>query len=200
MTDKKENVSWEVATADKPVADGLVKHGRNIIEKTIEAGRAYLDMCIYIRENKAAPRLVSHVLSELGFHKTRISEINRVAQLPDAEWNQFAARTIGFRGALQLARGNPVHETLAADAEGRHAQEDLDKVIDVESESVESNLQSTSEQKEKRAKSAAVGLASVAEFLNWKKRTFNVANGYTVVVSKTKTGRKPPGVSANDNK
>jgi len=42
------------------------------------------------------------------FVKTRISEVNRVANAPDEIWNEYEARGLGFRHALELVRnGKP---------------------------------------------------------------------------------------------
>jgi hypothetical protein len=77
-----------------------------IIKSTVELGEKYLTLCLMIRSNNIAPKQVSTWLKDVGFHKVRISEINRIAHGPDDVFEKFKARSIGFRGALQLSRGN----------------------------------------------------------------------------------------------
>lgn len=96
--------SKEVAAEEKQKGH-IRKLGEEIVKLTVKAGEKYFDLCSYIRKEQVAPKLVSAELKELGFHKVRISEINKVAQCSDELWNQFAARTLGFKGVLSLERG-----------------------------------------------------------------------------------------------
>jgi len=59
---------------------------------------------------------VTEILKGLGFHKVRISEINKVANAPDDVFTHYQARAIGFNKALEFARVDKdgVHETPAA--------------------------------------------------------------------------------------
>jgi hypothetical protein len=61
-------------------------------------------VCLYIRKNKLAPKLVSHELGQLGFRKEVVSKINRVAFASDELFSRFQAKMIGFDRVLMLAR------------------------------------------------------------------------------------------------
>src|ERR1700753_1549572 len=54
-----------------------------IIVATAQVATTYMEFCVYIRNNNVPPKLVSFILSERGFAKSRISEVNRVANVPD---------------------------------------------------------------------------------------------------------------------
>lgn len=82
----------------------LANIGRQIIEKTGELGSLYLSLCLEIRKQKIAPKLVSFELTRLGFKRSRISEINRVANASDKTFKDFEARLIGFGKAIELSR------------------------------------------------------------------------------------------------
>jgi len=103
-------------TAD--IAAGLVAgHMRalavEIIRATVAVGERYLDLCRYIRKQKVDPVTVRAELSKCGFAKQRITEINRVSQVPDNVWSEYEAKALSFRGALELARGNVEHLKLS---------------------------------------------------------------------------------------
>jgi len=65
----------------------------------------YLDLCCFIRKEGISPRDATRWLIDLGFSRPRASEINRVSQLPDEQFSLLEARQIGWRGALQISRG-----------------------------------------------------------------------------------------------
>jgi len=75
-----------------------------IIKKTGEVAGLYLSLCLNIRQNKVAPTVVGRILKDLGFHRVRISEINKVANAPDDVFTNYQARAIGFNKALEFAR------------------------------------------------------------------------------------------------
>jgi len=85
--------------------DKVVELGTEVVHKMVEVGEKYYQLCLYCRTEKLAPKLVSEGLRKVGFRKQRIAEINRVWQCSDELWNQFEARTIGFRETLEIARG-----------------------------------------------------------------------------------------------
>lgn len=87
------------------------KIGSDIIKKTGELGGLYLQLCLYIRKNKVAPKLVSVTLTKQGFKRSRISEINRVAQASEKLFKDYEAKLIGFDKCLEFSRienGKPV--------------------------------------------------------------------------------------------
>lgn len=116
---------------ERAQAEKVFGLGQAIVSTVGELGQKYLDLCSYIRSHKVAPKLVSIELSRLGFKRSRVSEINRVAQAADDVWDQFQARHIGFKDTLELARAGAagVETTPAAkllvDA-GAAGQEDVD--------------------------------------------------------------------------
>jgi len=94
----------------------ILQIGEAIITKTGEVAGLYLSLCLNIRKNHIAPAKVSELLKSLGFHRVRISEINKVANAPDDVFTNYQARAIGFNKALEFARveNEMVIETPAA--------------------------------------------------------------------------------------
>jgi len=90
----------------------------DIIRQTGELAGKYLALCLYIRQEKVSPKLVSHELRALGFKKSRVSEINRVSHSSDKLFTEYQAKMIGFDRCLELARievsGQPATVTKAA--------------------------------------------------------------------------------------
>jgi hypothetical protein len=82
----------------------LQTQGRAIILKTAEVGKLYLELCLYIRSNKVAPKLISFELARQGFKRSRISEIVRVSQASDRVFSDWQAKRIGFGSALHMSR------------------------------------------------------------------------------------------------
>lgn len=85
--------------------DKIREFGEKLIGQASEQAKTYLDLCLYIRKEQVDKKLVAHTLSAQGFHKVRISEINRVATAPEEYFNQYAAKALGFKRVLQLVRG-----------------------------------------------------------------------------------------------
>lgn len=77
-----------------------------IIEATVKVGEKYLSLCKYIRKEQVVKANATKWLLDMGFHKVRASEICRVAMADDKTWSDFEARSIGWRGVLQITRGN----------------------------------------------------------------------------------------------
>lgn len=88
----------------------IKEYGLQIVSKTGELAGLYLTLCTYIRQNKVDSKLVSYELSQVGFRKQRITEINRVATSPNDVWQQYEARALGFDKTLALARVSPPGE------------------------------------------------------------------------------------------
>lgn len=113
-------------------AQGVQERGKAILTALGEVGTKYLDLCTYVREHKVAPRLVSIELGNLGFKRSRVSEIVRIANAADDVWDAFQARRLGFKDALELARatdGKTPHMTDAGRLlldKGQVGQEDID--------------------------------------------------------------------------
>jgi len=83
---------------------------REIVTQTGQLAGKYLELCLYIRSNKVAPKLVSIELGRLGFKRSRVSEINKVANASDKLFSDYQAKMIGFDKCLDLARVEVVGE------------------------------------------------------------------------------------------
>jgi len=179
----------------------LQELGREIIRATVLAGEKYLDLCKYIRQQNLDPKIVRHQLTELGFHKVRISEINKVSQAPDEIWNEFEAKTLGFKKVLELARG-PVIECIASvtqepETSVRSQLAEMDATADgakkLEANTGEGEGQEKSPEDKKadakeKALRAAKALAKCAEEMGWRSKSFKLPSGHIVSVVK---GKKP---------
>lgn len=77
---------------------------RDIINATGELAGKYLALCLYIRAEKVSPKIVAAELLGAGFKKSRVSEINRVANTSAELFSTYEAKQIGFDKTLALAR------------------------------------------------------------------------------------------------
>jgi len=177
---------------------------REVIAATVQTGKVYLKLCLYIRENMVAPKLVTAQMLEMGFNKQVVSRVNKVANASDEVFSQFAASTIGFNKALDMAR-NPVQESLAAsmgtDVTDIKAQvEELDKEISGTSGAAGSTPLTQEQKDEKMLKQFEQGAAralSAAASFGWKKERKVVGgNGYILTVRKDPKWRPAPAPDA----
>jgi len=192
------------------------KLAHEIVMATAAVGEKYLSVCLYIRENKIMPKQVTAWLLDCGFHKSKASEINRVAQAPDEVFSNFKARVIGWRDALQISRGTV--ETICSDksvsklidVEAVVAEAKKEFIEDEERKSADANqgqlppgqptvMEQAAEAEKKAAEltkkmaRAAVIVLQCAEKLGLKKpMMWNVGNGFSVKVA---TAKKTPKVS-----
>jgi len=168
-----------------------------IIDKTVETGRLYLDLCLYIRKNEVAPKLVSVTMTEMGFNRQVVSRVNKVAGASDELFSQFEARTIGFNKVLELSRAPAAIAGIAADS-GEDVIDVKAQVEEMEGEETASPgpaVELSSEEKEakllKAYELAGSKVLSVAAALQWRKEKKIIGgNGYELVVRKQK-GWKP---------
>lgn len=119
----------------------VLDRGRAIIKATGELATKYFDLVVGIRQQKIAPKLVSFALGKLGFKRSRVSEINRVANASDKLFKDYEAKLLGFDKILELARaekdGGPMLLTDAAKElvkSGALSQDDVDGAIKAESD------------------------------------------------------------------
>jgi len=170
----------------------LKKYGQDIIQATVIAGEKYLTICKYIRENMVAPKLVSFELSAIGMHRAVISKINRVSNLPDDQWNQFAARTIGFNKVIEL---NSATTTEALANSSGQSVTDVKAIIAEMDEEEEKEgkplVPPTDEERREKAEKAFVTAAaralSAASVLGIKReRKVNGGNGFILTITKDK--------------
>jgi len=179
----------------------LKKLGSEIIESIAIAGEKYLNICKFIRNNQVAPKLVSFELSALGMHRNVISKINKVANLPDEQWNQFAARTIGFNKVIELK--SPGAAAALAESTGQtetSVKAQLEEMEQVEQENPEF-IEKTPEQKREAAEKlmaqgAAKVLSAAASLELKREKKINGGNGYILTISKDKKWVAPTGQPA----
>jgi len=191
----EENRKLAMATAKHTAA--LQAFGKRIIEKVVETGAVYLELCEYIRTNQVPPKLVSFELTALGMNRQQVSRINTVANASDEVYSQFSARTLGFNKVLDLAvaeKGTP--ELVVGALAKSMGQSVIDvKAIIEEHEDEESEapqlIPPTPEQKEakflKQFEQCAAKVLSAAAGLGVQKQRKVVGgNGYVLVVMRDK--------------
>jgi len=162
-------------------AAALHELGSSIVLDTVKLGSKYFELCKYIRDNKIAPRLASHELAAVGFHKVRISEVNRVANAGDDVWSEIEAGMIGFAKALDLSR-NTVTK-LIGDERGKTVLEIEAEVAEVQHAAGGEGLKKPKETLEQKLARLCKTVLEVAEILNVRKKTFSL-HGFTVTVAK----------------
>lgn len=182
----------------------LIQKGKDLITAVIGVGDKYLSLCKTIRENEIAPKLVSFELTKLGFSRSTVSKINKVAGASDDLWNSFEARAFGFNKMLELSRSEkePNEATkLLADAMGADV---IDVTAQVEKLQGEEDrdakegdlIEPTEEEKDAKQKLACERAAAVLGrgrvYFGWTKtKTFNLPDGWQVVVQKNTKWKAP---------
>jgi len=166
--------------------------GEAIIKKTGEVAGLYLSLCLTIRENSIAPATVSVTLKALGFAKSRVAEINRVANAPEDVFTNYQARAIGFNKALEFARVDKdgVHETPAAKllAAGHPSPMSKDEI----GEAVSDDDGKPSEDKKPASKAEKMNRAAAAIFkAATKPKVWKSGTGWQLVLSKCKVAPEP---------
>ena len=114
-----ELVSLRVETPSTPLNDNqklVVSIAQDIVSATLGVAEKYRDLCKTIRDKAIPPAEVRIALRSVGMADSRISEVNRIANLPDAQWNEFAARQIGMKKVLELSRSAEADDAPPADA------------------------------------------------------------------------------------
>lgn len=116
------------------VAQGAMieKIGKEIIEAGGRVTEKYWELCSYIHANKVDRKTVSREMGKLGFKRSRISEVNRVAN-DEKAFAGYEAKLIGFDRALEIARMNkagdaaePTPAALLMEASGVLTREDVE--------------------------------------------------------------------------
>jgi len=167
---------------------------KDIVSATVRVSTMYLDLCGYIRSAEVAPKVATEELIKAGFNKVRTSEIVRVAHSADAVWSKFKARSIGFRGVLEIERGNVV-ECLAAEtgdsetdirAEAEESEEGADGG---ESAAVGSTVNSEAASVRK-VELAAVTILKFSAAQNLSKKSWTYGDG-GYVLTVTRSSKKP---------
>lgn len=191
----------ETSKVDLVHASKIREIGAQIISQTVKVGEKYLELCEYIRKNSIGPKIVSEQLSALGFHRVRISEINKVANSADEVWEQYRARAIGFKGVLQLTRGSmdQLKGTKAIDVESV-------KVLDEVAEKQHEDDVKKEEQKERdNSPQAVMTRHAIAIFKVAGKEDTHIrlpkvwkGPGFQLTLTETKVGPKTAKASAEN--
>jgi len=93
-------------------AVGVVERGVRCLKAHKALGLTYMDLCVHLRQGQVAPKPLTAMLLAMGFKKARASEVNRVVQATEAQWSLLEAKELGFKLAVQIARGAPVNEVV----------------------------------------------------------------------------------------
>lgn len=191
----------------------LIQKGKELITAVIGVGDKYLSLCKAIRENEIAPKLVSFELTKLGFSRSTVSKINKVAGASDDLWNSFEARAFGFNKMLELSRSEkePNEATkLLADSMGADVIDVTAQVQKLEGEEEEEGkqgeiIEATDEEKDEKQKLACERAAAVLGrgrvYFGWTKtKTFKLPDGWQVVVQKDTKWKAPKPTTAGGPK
>jgi len=76
-----------------------------IVNDTVTVADKYRQLVEYARKEQVLGGELRTPLAAAGFSASRVSEILRVAALPDKVYNEYAGKLIGMKRALSLARG-----------------------------------------------------------------------------------------------
>jgi len=156
---------------------GLLERGVDIIDATLQVAEKYLLLAKYVRDHKLPPKQVREVLSYLGFNKVRISEINRVANVPDDMWSEMEVKQMSFRKALDASRGR-VREVLQVED------------VSAEQPKLPGTEDSPDDKKKTAAARAAKQLLGIAEHFGWKSKTYKNGSEWTVTVTRSKAKKE----------
>lgn len=174
----------------------VVAYCHDIIAGTAKVGQYFLALCKYIREQQLMPKQVSAWLGEQGFHKARISEINKVANAADDVWSEYAASTIGFRKTLELTRGNVVD--VVAEVSGTERSEvasAMQELSDTEGAGggkgdTGGSEPETNVRKIERLCAQILKLAAIEKL---RSKKVNILNGYYIQIVKDRNWKAPAG-------
>jgi hypothetical protein len=136
------------------VATGFIERADVIIKGHKALGGAYLNLCKFARDSALNAQQVREMLLGLDFKPERISEIIKVVTCAPQLWKEVEARSIGFREALQLARGTVTGEAMGLSK---------DEVDAIDGETAEDQGASNQHGVRKKAKSLSVRLTEMAK-------------------------------------
>lgn len=184
---------------------GFKKIAGEIIRDTIAVGEKWLTLCLYIREHNVTKENATTWLLDLGFHKSKASEVCKVSFCPPEMFSKYQTRMIGWRGILKAARTGDIEEMKKANVlESDPAIAKAVKEVAAEIEAHDKLLAKTVEEANKgktpaqieqekneahtaalkeRLARAAVTLLKTAAALGFKQKTFRDGD-YTVTVAR----------------
>jgi len=97
-------LTLEVVTPASEAEGRLRGLAREAIRAASEAMGKYWELVVYIRENQIPPAAVRKALIAEGFADSRVSEVIKVISAPPKVYEDYKAKVIGFRLALQRSR------------------------------------------------------------------------------------------------
>lgn len=160
---------------------------QEIVDDTLKVGQKWFNLCKYIRGHKIDPKQTTKWLLDLGFHKSKASEVNRVAQSSDEVFSQYEARLIGWRGVLQLSRGNIAElkqaDAVTSDAELAEALNEVEAELELAEKEASAETELSDEEKAEAKKSAAR-----SNFIKMGNKILALAEKYTFKNRKWKNG------------
>lgn len=185
----------------------VVSYCHEIISGTAKVGQYYLALCKFIREQALMPKQVTAWLSEQGFHKARISEINKVANSADDVWNEYAASTIGFRKTLELTRGNVVDVVAeVSEVDRSEVASSMQELSDAECKGAGGEGgggetgKSEGETNVRKIERLCAQILKLAAIEKLRSKKVNILNGYYVQIVKDKNWKAPAGYKAGEAK
>lgn len=173
-----------------------------IVKSTLETAGKYLTLCEFIRTEKIEKKCTTKWLIDLGFHKSKASEICKVAALPDKDFSLLRCHEIGWRGALQLGRGNakeiaehsevpPELKQIALEVDAELAKTEAEASSDTAADAAMSDEEKIAKKKAASLEAmnrAAVQILSRAPGQPKKKlRKWNIGNGFKLELTPAPT-------------
>jgi hypothetical protein len=184
-----------------------------IVSAYLQTGEKWYDLCVYIRKEQIAPKVIRSELKAVGFHKVQISKLISVAHAPDDIWNKYEARTLGFKKVLALSRGaveelkqidrRSVDESAELLAEHMEDEAKKEAVAREEGKGTDGKKdKAVLRQQYDAAKQTLIRKAQVAlaAGVRIKSETFDLGGRVSVTVRVLKAPRVQPASSAETNK
>jgi len=94
----------DLQTKNSQAVEACTELCKKIIIGTVEISGLYFGLVELCRKNRKEEAELRTAMIATGLSKPRVSEITRVADLPDDVYSEYAARNIGFKKALEFAR------------------------------------------------------------------------------------------------
>lgn len=172
----------------------LAEIGAKIVIASVGVGELYFQAAKLIRTKCIAKALVTDTLEPLGFIKQRITELYRVATAADEVWQEYEARRLGFKAALNITRGtlkllmSPTEQQARSgwlESIPSEGTEEGDGPSDGKPMSAAASGVTADKapvDKKGLLDNAVARVARLAEDLNLRTKSFKLENGYTVKV------------------
>lgn len=106
----------------------IVKKAVECQVKTAEAAVSYMELCQLVHDAKLLPKVTRALLLAGGLPSSRVSEIQTIAQSSNEIFKSYVNRMIGFKVALEAARGAK-RAQLELDAVPKEAKATLHELI-----------------------------------------------------------------------